>query len=217
MNGRGFDFDHPRQIMDEIARLTPIYGGISYARLKNGGLQWPCPTRKHPGTPILHTQQFTRGKGKFMPLRYQAPAELPDEEYPLMLTTARNLYQYHTGTMSRKVQGINALHGEERVEVNPEDAEAHGIQDGETIRLVSRRGDLAVKAKVTPISPPGVVSMSFHFSETPTNVLTSSALDPVAKIPELKVCAVRKETLVEGEKQRKRPRGRARKKQAAAK
>jgi formate dehydrogenase alpha subunit len=217
MNGRGFDFDHPRQIMDEIARLTPIYGGISYARLKNGGLQWPCPTRKHPGTPILHTQQFTRGKGKFMPLRYQAPAELPDEEYPLMLTTARNLYQYHTGTMSRKVQGINALHGEERVEVNPEDAEAHGIQDGEIIRLVSRRGDLAVKAKVTPISPPGVVSMSFHFSETPTNVLTSSALDPVAKIPELKVCAVRKETLVEGEKQRKRPRGRARKKQAAAK
>ncbi|UCF95216.1 MAG: hypothetical protein JSW39_14050, partial [Desulfobacterales bacterium] len=117
-------------------------------------------------------------------------------------------YQYHTGTMSRKVQGINALHGEERVEVNPEDAEAHGIQDGEMIRLVSRRGDLAVKAKVTPVAPPGVVSMSFHFSETPTNVLTNSALDPVSKIPELKVCAVRKEPLVAGEKQRKSPRGR---------
>ncbi len=217
MNGRGFDFDHPRQIMDEIAKLTPIYGGVSYARLENGGLQWPCPNRKDPGTPILHTQQFTRGKGKFMPLAYQAPAELPDEEYPLILTTARNLYQYHTGTLSRKVPGINILHGEERVEVNPQDAETHGIQDGETIRLVSRRGDLAVKAKVTPVSPPGVVSMSFHFSETPTNVLTSSALDPVAKIPELKVCAVRKEALVAGEKQRKSPPGRARKKQPKAK
>jgi formate dehydrogenase alpha subunit len=151
-----------------------------------------------------------------MPLSYRAPAELPDAEYPLILTTARNLYQYHTGTMSRKVQGINVLHGEERVEVNPEDAKAHDIQDGETIRLVSRRGDLAVKAKVTPVAPPGVVSMSFHFSETPTNVLTSPALDPVAKIPELKVCAVRKEALA-GEKQKKSPRGKARKKQTKAK
>jgi predicted molibdopterin-dependent oxidoreductase YjgC len=139
-----------------------------------------------------------------MPLSYQAPVEMPDKEFPLMLTTARNLYQYHTGTMSRRVEGINVLHGEERVEVNPQDAETHGIQDGETIRLVSRRGDLAVKAKVTPVSPPGVVSMSFHFSETPTNVLTNSALDPVAKIPELKVCAVRKEALVAGEKSKKK-------------
>jgi predicted molibdopterin-dependent oxidoreductase YjgC len=212
MNGRGFDFNHPRQIMAEIAKLTPSYGGISYARLENGGLQWPCPTKNHPGTPILHTRQFARGKGKFMPLTYQAPAEQPDEEYPLILTTARNLYQYHTGTMSRKAEGINVLHGEERVEVNPQDAEAHGIQDGEMIRLVSRRGDLAVKAKVTPVSPPGVVSMSFHFSETPTNVLTNSALDPVAKIPELKVCAVRKEALVAGEKQKRGPRGVTRKK-----
>jgi len=204
MNGRGFDFEHPRQIMEEIAKLTPIYGGISYARLQKGGLQWPCPTQKHSGTPILHTQQFARGKGRFMPLSYQAPVEMPDKEFPLMLTTARNLYQYHTGTMSRRVEGINVLHGEERVEVNPQDAETHGIQDGETIRLVSRRGDLAVKAKVTPVSPPGVVSMSFHFSETPTNVLTNSALDPVAKIPELKVCAVRKEALVAGEKSKKK-------------
>ncbi|UCE54462.1 MAG: formate dehydrogenase subunit alpha [Desulfobacterales bacterium] len=217
MNGRGFDFDHPRQIMAEIAKLTPSYGGITYARLEKGGLQWPCPTKNHPGTPILHTQQFARGKGKFIPLTYQAPAELPDEEYPLILTTARNLYQYHTGTMSRKVQGINVLHGEERVEVNPQDAKAHGIQDGEMIRLVSRRGDLAVKAKVTPVSPPGVVSMSFHFSETPANVLTNSALDPVAKIPELKFCAVRKEVLVAGQKKKKGVRGAARKKQTVAK
>jgi formate dehydrogenase alpha subunit len=209
MNGSGFDFDHPRQVMDEIANLTPIYGGITYARLEKRGLQWPCASKDHPGTPILHTRQFTRGKGRFMPLRYKAPAELPDEKYPLMLTTARNLYQYHTGTMSRKVQGINVLHGEERVEVNPEDAGACGIQDGEMIRLVSRRGELAVKAKITPVSPPGVVSMSFHFNETPTNVLTSSALDPVAMIPELKVCAVRIEALLGAEKQKKSPRSAA--------
>jgi predicted molibdopterin-dependent oxidoreductase YjgC len=115
------------------------------------------------------------------------------------------------------VQGINALHGEERVEVNSADAKAYGIQDGETIRLASRRGDLTVRAKVTPVSPPGVVSMSFHFSETPTNVLTNSALDPVAKIPELKVCAVRKEELVAGQKQKKGPRGTARKEPTMAK
>jgi formate dehydrogenase (NADP+) alpha subunit len=217
MHGRGFDFDHPERIMEEIATLTPSYKGITYARLETDGLQWPCPTKKHPGTPILHTQGFTRGKGKFMPLSYHPPAELPDEEYPLILTTARNLYQYHTGTMTRRVEGINLLHGEERVEVNPEDAEAQGIQDGESIRLVSRRGDLTVKAKVTPAAPPGVVSMSFHFSETPTNVLTNTALDPVAKIPELKVCAVRKEPVFAEGKPKGTTKTTARKKQSRAK
>jgi predicted molibdopterin-dependent oxidoreductase YjgC len=217
MHGRGFDFDHPERIMAEIATLTPSYRGITYPRLETDGLQWPCPTKNHPGTPILHTQSFTRGKGKFMPLSYHPPAELPDEEYPLILTTARNLYQYHTGTMSRRVEGINLLHGEERVEVNPEDAEAYGIQDGESIRLVSRRGDLAVKAKVTPVSPPGLVSMSFHFSETPTNVLTNTALDPVAKIPELKVCAVRKEPVLAAGQPKGTTKAVARKKQTRGK
>jgi predicted molibdopterin-dependent oxidoreductase YjgC len=192
MGAKGFEFDHPSQIMEEIAALTPSYGGISYARLEGSGLQWPCSGKDHAGTPILHVGSFTRGKGKFTPLEYKPSAELPDEEYPILLTTARSLQQYHTGTMTRKVEGLNVLHGDERVEVNPVDAKALGIREGEKVRLVSRRGEVIVKAKITPASPPGVFSMSFHFAETPVNRLTNSACDPVAKIPELKVCAVRK-------------------------
>jgi formate dehydrogenase alpha subunit len=193
MGGQGFDFEHPSQIMDEIARLTPSYGGISYGRLEGGGLQWPCPTPEHPGTPILHTQQFTRGKGQFVPLEYKPPMELPDDEYPLVLTTQRSLYQYHTGTMTRKVKGLNAILGEELVEINPGDASALGIADGEMVKVVSRRGEVVAKARVTEASPLGVATMDFHFAESPANVLTNPALDPVAKIPEFKVCAVRVE------------------------
>jgi len=193
MGGRGFDFGHPAEIMEEIAALTPIYRGISYDRLDNGGLQWPCPSREHPGTPILHTEQFltSNGRGRFMPLEYKPPAETPDEEYPLILTTERNLYQYHTGTMTRRVDGLNILRARELVEINPRDAAVLGITDGEMVRVVSRRGEVTAKAKVTEDSPPGVVSMTFHFAESPTNLLTNPALDPVAKTPELKVCAIR--------------------------
>ncbi len=191
MGGKGFSFTHPSQIMDEIASLTPSYGGISYERLDDGGLQWPCPTPEHPGTPILHTKQFTRGKGRFMPLEYKPPVELPDDEYPLVLTTGRSLFQFHTGTMSRKVAGLNVFRSEELVEINPEDALALGIADGEMVKVISRRGEVTAKAKVTEASPVGVVFMTFHFAESPTNLLTNPALDPVSKIPELKVCAVR--------------------------
>jgi predicted molibdopterin-dependent oxidoreductase YjgC len=192
MGGKGFDYDRPVQIMNEIADVTPSYGGISYNRLDvEGGLQWPCPTEEHPGTPILHTEQFTRGKGQFIPLTYKPPVELPDDEYPLILTTERSLFHFHTGTMSRKVKGLNTFHGEELVEINPDDAAAFGISDGEIVQIASRRGEITAKARVTEASPAGVVSMSFHFAESPTNQLTNPALDPVAKIPELKVCAVR--------------------------
>ncbi len=193
MGARGFDFEQPSQIMDEIASLTPSYGGISYARLENGGLQWPCPTEDHPGTPVLHTQQFTRGKGQFMPLKYKPSAEMPDDKYPLILTTKRSLFQYHTGTMTRKVKDLNTLLGEEFVEINPVDASALGIEDGEMVKVTSRRGELTAKAKITGASPAGVVSMDFHFGESPANILTNPALDPVSKIPEFKVCAVRVE------------------------
>jgi len=193
MGAEGFDFDHPSQVTDEIARLTPSYGGISYRRLDSGGLQWPCPTREHPGTPILHTERFARGKGRFIPLKYRPPLELPDEEYPLILTTERSLYQYHTGTMTRKVSGLNVLKGEELVEINPEDAKKLGIAEGDRVKVASRRGGVVARAKVTEASPPGVISMTFHFTETRTNLLTNPGLDPVAKIPELKVCAVRVE------------------------
>ena len=193
LGGRGFDFAHPSEIMEEISALTPIYGGISYERLEAGGLQWPCPTPEHPGTPILHTRQFTRGKGQFIPLEYKPPMELPDEEYPLILTTGRSLFHWHTGTVSRKVKGLNAFMGEGLIEINPKDARTLGISDGEMVKVSSRRGEITAKTKVTRVSPPGVVFMTFHFAESPANVLTNPAADPVAKIPEYKVCAVRVE------------------------
>jgi len=197
MERQGFDFAHPSQIINEIASLTPSYGGISYHRLEAGGLQWPCPTEDHPGTPILHTELFARGKGRFMPLEYKSSIELPDDAYPLILTTGRSLFHFHTGTITRKVKGLNIFRGEELVELNPKDAIALSITDGEKIRVVSRRGTVTAKARVTEASPAGVIFMTFHFAESPTNQLTSPALDPVAKIPEYKVCAVRIEKISE--------------------
>ncbi len=192
MGAKGFDFASPAQIMEEIARVTPSYGGITHERLeKPCSLQWPCPTPEHPGTPILHTEKFTRGKGKFMPLEYRPSVELPDAEYPLLLTTERNLFHYHTGTMTRKVRGLNVFRSEEFVEINPADAAALNIKDSEMVAVISRRGKVAARAKVTEVTPAGVVSMTFHFAESPTNQLTNPAYDPVAKIPEFKVCAVR--------------------------
>ena len=196
MGKHGFDYTYPSQIWDEMANLTPSMAGISYQRLELGGLQWPCPTPEHPGTPILHTSIFTRGKGRFMPLSYRLPAELPDEEYPLILTTERSIFHYHTGTMTRKVKGLNILRSEELVEINPEDAAGLGINNGDLLKVTSRRGEVTAKAKVTEVSPPGVISMTFHFSESPTNRVTSPYLDPIAKTPELKFCAVKVEKVI---------------------
>ncbi|MBA7484549.1 putative formate dehydrogenase [subsurface metagenome] len=193
MGSKGFDFKNASQIMDEIASLTPSYGGIGYGRLEKDGLQWPCPTPEHPGTPILHTQQFTRGKGQFIPLEYKPPMELPDKDYPLVLTTGRSLYHFHTGTMTRRVEGLNVLMREGEVEINPADAAKLGIADGDKVKVASRRGEVVAKANLTEASPAGVVFMTFHFAESPANRLTNPALDPVAKIPEYKVCAVRVE------------------------
>jgi formate dehydrogenase alpha subunit len=193
MGATGFDFDDPSKVMDEIAALTPIYGGISYDRLDGNGLQWPCPTPDHPGTRFLHQGRFSRGKGRFVPLTYTPSAELPDDEYPLLLTTDRSLYHYHTSTMTRKVEGLEVLNSRELLKINPVDADRLNIADGERVRIASRRGETEVEADVTEVCPPGVVSMTFHFWEVPTNVLTNPALDPVAKIPETKVAAVRVE------------------------
>ena len=190
--GRGFDYESPDKIMEEIAEVTPSYGGISFTRLANeGSLQWPCPTEEHPGTPILHTLMFSRGKGQFLPLQYKPSDESPDDDYPLLLTTGRSLFHFHTGTMTRKVRGLNVFRNEELVEINPEDASALNITDGEMVKVVSRRGAVVAKARVTDASPAGVVFMTFHFAESPTNQLTNPVLDPVAKIPEFKVSAVR--------------------------
>ena len=191
MGKRGFDYQNPSRIWDEMASLTPTMAGISYERLEKDGLQWPCPTVEHPGTPILHTKIFTRGKGRFIPLSYRPDTEQPDNKYPLILITGRALFHYHTGTMTRRVPGLNKFLGEEWVEINPSDAEKLGIADKDTVTVHSRRGEVTVRAKVTEASPVGSVYMNFHFGETPTNALTINVLDPIAKTPELKFCAVR--------------------------
>ncbi len=190
MGSRGFDYADPQEIMDEIAGLTPSYGGVNYSRLENGGLQWPCPDADHPGTRYLHAGEFTRGKGRFIPLRYKYSIENPDSRYPFILTTGRNLFHYHTGTMTRKCSVLNRIQDAELVELNTRDARDLGVEDGDTVIISSRRGEVRARARVTGRSPRGVVFMTFHFVETPTNQLTASALDPVAGIPEFKFCAV---------------------------
>ena len=197
LGGKGFDFTSAQQIMEEIASLTPSYGGILYARLENESLQWPCPNKDHPGTPILHVDKFatSSGKGNFIPLAYRPSAELPDDEYPLILTTDRSIFHYHTATMTRKVAGLNELRKHEVVRINPKDAADLGVEEGEVVKIISRRGEITAPVKITDKSPPGVIAMTFHFAESPTNVITNSAFDPIAKIPETKVCAVRIEKL----------------------
>ncbi|MHC4562843.1 MAG: formate dehydrogenase subunit alpha [Planctomycetota bacterium] len=193
MGKSGFDFADPSEIQDEIASLTPIYAGITYDRLTDVGLQWPCRTSDDAGTQFLHGETFATpsGKGNFVPLTYRPSAEVPDDQYPLILTTDRSIFHFHTGTMTRNVVGMDVLNGQELLDINPADAATLQVDNGAMVEVSSRRGTVPVRVNVTDVCPPGVVSMTFHFAETPTNVLTNSALDPVAKIPETKVCAVR--------------------------
>lgn len=197
MGHKGFDFGSPEEILSEISALTPSYAGITYKRIEDEGLPWPVTSLQHGGTPVLHKERFQTQNGKacFFPLNFIPPSEAPDEDYPFILTTERSLYQYHTGTMTRRVDGLNHMNGMELVQMNPADAGQIGLFEGDRIRVTSRRGEVDAAVKVTRKSPPGMISMSFHFSESPTNLLTNPELDPVAKIPELKVCAVRVEKL----------------------
>ena len=195
MKARGFEFSNPKAIMDEITSLTPSYAGISFKRIEKVGLQWPCTSSKHPGTPFLHAEKFAtkNGKGKFMPLIYRPPAESPDKKYPFIFTTDRSLFHFHTSTMTRKVEGLDILNSQELFNMNPIDAKGIGVSNGDMVSVSSRRGKVKARVALTEVCPPGVTSMTFHFAETPTNVITNSALDPIAKIPETKVCAVRVE------------------------
>ena len=189
--GYDMSYNNPEEIMEEIANLTPIYGGMYYNRLEKAGLQWPCLDANHPGTKYLHKDKFSRGKGKFSAVEFKEAAELPDEEYPFLFTTGRVLYHFHTGTVTRRSKGLNEIYPEALVEINPQDAQKLKVEDGEFIEVTSRRGKIKAKAKVTEKSGKGVVFMSFHFHEAAANLLTNAALDPVAKIPEYKVCAVK--------------------------
>ena len=180
--------------MDEIAKVTPSYGGISHKRLEEGSLHWPCPTADHPGTPILHQGKFSRGLGKFTPVVHIPPSEQPDKEYPFILTTGRRLQHYHTGTMTRRT-GLEELVSEELLEINPKDARKLELIDGDKVKISSRRGGIEVKVKVTDRVQEGLVFASFHFAEAAINKLTNPARDPKAKIPEYKVCAVKVEKI----------------------
>ena len=188
----------PSEIMDEIAGCTPSYGGISYKRLKKESLQWPCTNKDHPGTKYLHKNTMARGKGLFVPIEYEESKELPDEKYPLILTTGRMLYQYHTRTMTGKIEGLSEIAGKSYIEISPQTAKIYNIKNGEKIKVSSRRGSVESYAKVTEKINPGVVFMPFHYVDGPANRLTNPTLDPIAKIPELKVASVMIEKIERG-------------------
>lgn len=186
----GFDFSHPSDIWDEMARLTPPFQGISYERIDHeNGVHWPCPSPDHPGTPYLFADTFPRGRGKFTPIQYSPSAELPDDEFPFILSTGRVLYHWHGGTMTRRSQ-LDDIYPEATVEINPKDANRLDIKEHETIIVRSRRGEIKVKALITERSPRGTIFIPFHFAEAAANELTIDARDPLAKIPDYKVCAV---------------------------
>ncbi|WP_319524728.1 formate dehydrogenase subunit alpha [uncultured Desulfosarcina sp.] len=187
----GLDFNSADSaaVMDEIASLTPSYGGIHYGRLRSEGLQWPCPNDDHPGTPVLHQQQFSRGLGLFVVPEYQPPREMPDESYPLVLITGRMFCHYHTGTMTRRSPSLHREVDRPFVEVNPQDAARRGIHDGDCIRVETRRGAISTTARVVPKVSEGTVFAAFHFHEAAADVLTNNALDPVSNVPEFKACA----------------------------
>lgn len=178
-------------IMKEIAEVTPSYCGITYDRIDHEGLHWPCPATDHPGTPCLHIDEFSCGLGVFHAIDYIPPAEVVDNEYPLFLTTGRVLYQYHTGTMTMKSQGLNELAPDSFVEISSRDATDYEVEEGDLLRISSRRGEIEVKARISDKAVKGTVFIPFHYAKAAANVLTNAALDPVAKIPEYKVCAIR--------------------------
>jgi len=197
--GHKWSYSSPEEIFEEIRSLTPSYAGITYPRIEREGLQWPCPNEEHPGTRFLHRDRFTRGKGLFHAVEYIPPHELPNDEYPLTLTTGRVLYQYHTASMTGRCEGLQYRYPKGYVEVSEEDAESLGLVDEQPARISSRRGSIEISVRVTDRSAPGTVFIPFHFYEAAANRLThSDKLDPVGKIPEYKVCAVKIESLAAG-------------------
>jgi len=185
----GWNFKHPSEVLAEMGCLVPEYRGVKYDRIEKVGLQTPVPDESHPGTPYLFRDQFPRGRGKFHPLTYIPSAELPDEEYPMILTTGRVLEHWHGGSMTRR-SWLSDLFPEARMELHPTDATRFGIHHDDPVRVTSRRGTIVLRASITEKTTPGVVFIPFHFAVAAANILTIDALDPLAKIPEYKVCAV---------------------------
>jgi formate dehydrogenase major subunit len=198
--GYPMDYVSPRAIMEEIAKLTPSYGGITFDRLQGDGLQWPCPNTEHPGTKFLHQGRFTRGKGLFSAIEYKPAAETADEEYPFQLTTGRIHVHYHTGTMTRNSPSLEREIRECFLEMHPEDAAELKVMDGDWVVIASRRGSVPTRVKLTDGAGRKTVFMPFHFLESRANILTNPAFDPIAKIPEYKVCAVKIQKMAPSDK-----------------
>ena len=190
-------YETPEEAWNEFADLSPLWTGIRYDRIEEVGLQWPCTDRDHPGTPYLHAPHPSRpnGRGKFYPVEYQPPIEQPDSEYPFVLSTGRTLYHYNSATMTMREDGVVQKQEDPFVEMHPEDAVALGIEDGEWVRLVSRRGELEARAKLGERVYPGLVWMALHFAEAKVNWLTHDVGDPLIGTPEYKTSAVRVEPL----------------------
>jgi len=189
--GYNMGVESAEDIFEEIRKVTPSYAGISYARIDDQGLHWPCPTEDHPGVPILHMGQFTSGKGVFHGIDWIPPAEQADDEYPLYLTTGRVLYHYHTGTMTMKSEGLNERVPDCFVEISSKDAENFGVEDGALAEIASRRGKITSRIAVSDKAVAGTVFIPFHFARAAANRLTNAKLDPISGIPEFKVCAVK--------------------------
>ena len=193
--GYEMEYAHPFEVMEEVSRLTPIYGGITYNRLDVGGIQWPCPNADHPGTRILHGEGFQRGKGKLVAVEYRDPAEKTDERYPLALLTGGHLYHYHIGTLTRRANGLSKVYEETCVRMNPEDARALNISEGDSVKVISPRGEVETRATLDQWMAKGMVYVAPGFRDIPLNGLIYADFDPVAKIPEYKVCSARVEKI----------------------
>jgi formate dehydrogenase alpha subunit len=189
--GYPMSYNSSQEIFEEISRVTPSYGGLTYERIEHQGIHWPCPNAEHPGTPVLHREQFAIGKGVMHAIDYTDPAEVTDDEYPMYLTTGRVLYHYHTGTMTMKSEGLNQIEPECFVEISAQDAEAHGVQDGSEVTIASRRGSIQAQIRISKTAVTGTVFIPFHYARAAANRLTNAALDPISGIPEFKVCAVK--------------------------
>jgi len=189
--GYEMDYEHPEEIFNEVTQLLPQYAGISYQRIDKVGLQWPVPNAEHPGTPVLHIGRFTQGRGLFIPEDYTPPTEMPDPEYPLILTTIREIPQYNFGSMTRKTPEIEALCPEAFAEMNPDDAACFGIADLDEIEITSRRGSVQLRARITERSQVGTIAIPYHFAEVPVNNLTLNSLDRLSRSPQYKICAIK--------------------------
>jgi predicted molibdopterin-dependent oxidoreductase YjgC len=188
----GFEYESAKDVFNELCGLSPIYAGLDWDRIENGDYQWPVPDKSHPGTPILHKDEFKDGKpGLFRMIGYRDPAEVIDDDYPVWLTTGRRLEAYHTRTQTGRASGIDYLLDRETLEVHPEDAQEWGLRDGSKVKMASRRGEIEIEVEVTTQSPRGTVFTSFSFADTQVNILTGSGYDPVTQTAELKVCPVR--------------------------